>query len=192
MRVSMSLEDPESISLAIREVESRLGPIEILVNNAATSQEKAFEDISSSDWDLMMQINLRGPFLCVKECLPNMLKDGWGRIINISSIGGQWGGFNQVHYAASKAGLINLTRSLARLYSGRGITSNAIAIGLVKTEMTMAEISSPAGRKKIRAIPRGRLGTPSDVAEAVLYLSSDRADYVTGQTLNVNGGMLFA
>ena len=120
-----------------------------------------------------------------------MIAQGWGRIINMTSIGGQWGGLNQVHYAASKAGLINLTRSLAKLYSAKGITTNAVAIGLVQTEMSAAELSTSAGQDKVRAIPRGRIGTVQDIAGTVAFLASDQSDYITGQTINVNGGMYF-
>ena len=139
----------------------------------------------------MLAVNLRGPFICAQECLPPMIRQRWGRIINITSIGGQWGGFNQVHYAASKAGLINLTRSLAKLYSAKGITTNAVAIGLVQTDMTADELSTNAGQDKVRAIPRGRIGTVQDIAETVVFLASDQADYITGQSINVNGGMYF-
>ena len=139
----------------------------------------------------MMGINLRGPFICAQECLPDMIERGWGRIVNITSIGGQWGGFNQVHYSASKAGLINLTRSLAKLYSGKGVTTNAVAIGLVQTDMSAAELATEAGQEKVMTIPRGRLGTVQDIADTVAFLASDQADYITGQTINLNGGMLF-
>ena len=120
-----------------------------------------------------------------------MLKRGWGRIINITSIGGQWGGFNQVHYAAAKAGLINLTRSLSRIYSGQGITTNAVAPGLVHTEMSARELESEAGKEKVRSIPIGRIATIEEVAQVVVFLASDAASYITGQTINVNGGMYF-
>jgi acetoacetyl-CoA reductase/3-oxoacyl-[acyl-carrier protein] reductase len=116
---------------------------------------------------------------------------GWGRIINISSIGGQWGGFNQVHYAAAKAGLINLTRSLAKIYSSSGVTANVIAPGLVETEMSAQELDSEAGREKVRGIPAGRIGSAEEVAQAVVFLASDGAAYITGQSVNLNGGMYF-
>ena len=121
-----------------------------------------------------------------------MIKNNWGRIINISSIGGQWGGFNQVHYAASKAALINFTQSIAKIYSEHEITSNAISPGLIATDMTEAELKTGAGKNKVKGIPCKRLGTVNDVGSAVVYLASDGASYVTGQTLNLNGGMYFA
>lgn len=165
--------------------------VSILINNGAIAQEKSFEDISDEDWSQMQRINLQGPFIAAQECLPAMRDRGWGRIINISSIGGQWGGFNQVHYAAAKAGLINLTQSLARLYSTQGVASMALAIGLVATRMTENEISSDRGRAKLATIPCGRLGDPGEIAAMVAFLCSDAAAYLSGQTLNANGGMLF-
>lgn len=167
------------------------GDVDILVNNAAMAQEKPFLEITDNDWDHMMAVNLRGPFVAIQEALPAMRQKGWGRIINISSIGGQWGGFNQVHYAAAKAGLINLTRSVAKLFSAEGITCNAVAPGLVATDMVAKELSSEAGLKKVQGIPAGRIGTVEEVASAVCYLASDEASYITGQTINVNGGMYF-
>lgn len=189
LAIQMAVEDRFSVVEALELVRHRWGPVDILVNNAALAQEKPFDTITDQDWDHMMAVNLRGPFICAQECLPDMIERGWGRIINITSIGGQWGGFNQVHYAASKAGLINLTRSLAKLYSGKGVTTNAVAIGLVQTDMSAAELATEAGQEKAKAIPRGRLGTLQDIADAVAFLASDQADYITGQTINLNGGM---
>ena len=168
------------------------GGFDILVNNAALVQEKPFESLGDADWDRMLAVNLRGPFMVVQECLPGMLKRKWGRIINITSIGGQWGGMRQVHYAAAKAGLINLTHSLARLYSGAGITANAIAPGLVATAMIQKELKSKAGKSKAAQIPVGRIAEPHEIAAGVVYLASEGAGYVTGQTLNINGGMLMS
>lgn len=191
LAIQMATEERSSVVEALELVRHRWGPVDILVNNAAIAQEKPFDTITDQDWDHMMAVNLRGPFICAQECLPDMIERGWGRIINITSIGGQWGGFNQVHYAASKAGLINLTRSLAKLYSGKGVTTNAVAIGLVQTDMSAAELATEAGQEKAKAIPRGRLGTLQDIADAVAFLASDQADYITGQTINLNGGMYF-
>ncbi len=165
---------------------------DIVVNNAALVQEKPFDTITDADWDRMLTVNLRGAFIVAQESLPAMLSRKWGRIINISSIGGQWGGMRQVHYAAAKAGLINLTHSLAKLYSGAGITANAIAPGLVATDMIRKELKSKAGKQKTAQIPVGRIAQPEEIAAAVLYLASDAAGYVTGQTLNLNGGLLMS
>lgn len=191
LAIQMAVEKRSSVVLALQKIRAQFGLVDILVNNAAIAQEKAFETITDQDWDRMMAVNLRGPFICAQECLPGMLERGWGRVINITSIGGQWGGFNQVHYAASKAGLINFTRSLAKLYSVKGITTNALAIGLVMTDMSAAELATQAGQEKAKAIPRGRLGRFRDITDAVEFLASDQADYITGQTINLNGGMYF-
>jgi acetoacetyl-CoA reductase/3-oxoacyl-[acyl-carrier protein] reductase len=140
----------------------------------------------------VLTVNLRGAFIVAQATLPAMLAAKWGRIINITSIGGQWGGMRQVHYAAAKAGLINLTHSLARLYSGAGITANAISPGLVATGMIKKELKSKAGREKAAQIPVGRIAVPEEIAAGILYLASDAAAYVTGQTLNINGGLLMS
>jgi len=168
------------------------GGFDILINNAAIAQEKPFMSITARDWSAMLNCNLQGPFLLAQACLPHMINQGWGRIINVSSIGGQWGGFNQVHYAASKAGLISLTHSIAKIYSGQGITSNAISIGLVATDMTAQELSTPQGQEKLAGIPVGRAGTPEDIAQIAIFLASEKSGYLTGQTFNANGGMLFS
>ena len=190
--VKMSIESRSSVRHAITKIVAELGQIDILVNNAGIAQEKPFNTITDDDWDIMQAINLRGPFSMVQELMPHMVKQKWGRIINISSIGGQWGGFNQVHYAAAKAALINFTQSIAKIYSQNGVTSNAIAPGLIATDMSEAELNTDAGRKKVEGIPSKRLGTVEDVGAAVVYLASDDASYVTGQTINLNGGMFFS
>lgn len=189
--VQMSVEDRSNVNKTINQIKNSLGSIDILINNAAIAQEKSFDKITDTDWDSMLAVNLRGPFICCQEVLPEMVKKGWGRIINITSIGGQWGGFNQVHYASSKAGLISLTRSLAKIYSCHGITANAVSPGLVETDMSSREIKSKSGSEKIRHIPIGRIATLEEIAQVVTFLSSDKASYITGQTTNVNGGMYF-
>lgn len=187
----MTVEDRESVRRVIGEVRSAIGPVDILVNNAAVAQEKPFAEITDEDWDRVMGVNLRGAFACSQEVLPEMAQKGWGRVINITSIGGQWGGVNQVHYAVSKAGLIGLTRSLAKVYGRNGVTVNAVAPGLVDTDMTARELRSPAGLEKIKNIPIGRISTCVEVADAVSFLTSERSGSITGQTINVNGGMYF-
>lgn len=189
--IQMSVQDHFSKENALNEVNKALGTVDILVNNAGMAQEKPFPDISGQDFDDMMAVNLKGPFMLCQAVIPEMVKKGWGRIVNISSIGGQWGGYNQVHYAAAKAGLINLTRSLARIYSHEGITINAVAPGLIHTEMIANEINSQHGRSKIENIPIGRIGETKEVADVVKFLVSEEASYITGQTINVNGGMYF-
>ncbi len=191
MTAQCRIEERPSVQRALAEIDRRLGPVDVLVNNAAIAQEKPFDELTDADWDHMQAVNLRGPFVCVQEVLPGMLERGFGRIVNVASIGGQWGGVNQIHYACAKAGLIGLTRSLAKTYSGRGVTANAVSPGLVATDMSAAEIGSSAGRQKLAGIPCGRIGRIEEVAAAVLYLVEEEAGYVTGQTLNVNGGMYF-
>lgn len=190
--VKVNIADRKSIKKAILSAENHFKQsIDILINNAAISQEKRFPEISDDDWENMLNINLKGAFSFVQEVLPKMIENKWGRIINITSIGGQWGGFNQVHYAASKAGLISLTQSIAKIYSSEGITSNAIAPGLVATDMSNAELQTSAGKEKLKNIPIGRLGTKEEIASIAFYLASEEASYVTGQTINANGGMYF-
>jgi acetoacetyl-CoA reductase/3-oxoacyl-[acyl-carrier protein] reductase len=174
---------------SVREVAEKYNHIDILVNNAGISQSKDFFEITDEDWNRMMDVNLRGAFICSQLFIPSMLERNWGRIINITSIGGQWGGVNQVHYASSKAGLAGLTMSIARLYSGRGITSNSVSPGIIETEMT-SWIKDKDKHTLAQDIPIGRFGVVEEVAEVVSFLASDEAGYVTGQTINVNGGML--
>jgi NAD(P)-dependent dehydrogenase (short-subunit alcohol dehydrogenase family) len=190
--VKVDISSRESIKKAIDLSYRHFGKtIDILVNNAAIAQEKPFLEITDEDWQNMLNINLQGAFRVTQEVLPNMIKKQWGRIINITSIGGQWGGFNQVHYAASKAALINFTQSIAKIYSKYGVTSNAISIGLVETDMSQNELQTESGKEKVKNIPIGRLGTKEEIAKIALFLASDDASYITGQTINANGGMYF-
>jgi acetoacetyl-CoA reductase/3-oxoacyl-[acyl-carrier protein] reductase len=188
---AIDLADRTSIQSAFADTVAAFGSLDVLVNNAAMAQEKPFLTITDEDWDAMLATNLRGPFVCAQEALPGMIERGWGRIVNIVSIGGQWGGINQIHYASAKAGLIGLTRSLAKTFSQDGITCNAVSPGLVATEMTAAELATPAGLEKARQIPAGRIGTAEEIAAAVAYLVGPGSDYISGQTINVNGGMYF-
>ena len=183
------LEDSKSISDFCNSFNNKNMP-DILVNNAAITQKKDFLDLTSQDWDRLLFANLRAPFQLCQAVIPSMKKKGWGRIVNISSIGGQWGGIHQVHYAASKAAIINLTRSLAKLYSKDGIVSTAIAPGVIDTQM-IRESLGHMPESLISQIPSGRLGTVEEVARAVKYLCSCDAAYLSGTTLNINGGMYF-
>ncbi len=190
--VKTDISNRKSVKEAIEKIENHFGQtISIVVNNAAIAQEKPFLEITDVDWQNMLNINLQGAFRITQEVLPSMIKKHWGRIINITSIGGQWGGFNQVHYAASKAALINFTQSIAKIYSKYGITSNAISIGLVETDMSKNELQTETGKEKVKNIPMGRLGTKDEIAKIVLFLASNDASYITGQTINANGGMYF-
>lgn len=179
-------EDVRALIAATRE---RLGGVHVLVNNAGVLQQKPLADITDSDWDRVLDVNLKGVFMCCQEVLPVMAEQGGGRIINIASSGGQLGGPLAVHYSASKAGVISLTRSLARV-AAPSIIVNCIAAGLIDTEMTQAELASLQGREKLSQVPLARPGLPEEVAAAALFLAST-ASYMTGQTLNVNGGLHF-
>lgn len=165
--------------------------IDILINNAATSQIKNVEKIKGKDWDYVLNTNLKGPFFLSQKLIGNMKKKRWGRIVNISSIGGQWGGKDQVHYAISKSGVIGMTRSFAKVYSMFNITTNTVSPGLVETSMSKKEIMSKQGKKKIDNIPIGRIANMNEITSSILFLCSQESSYITGQTLNLNGGMLF-
>lgn len=187
--VQMTLQEPASVTHAMHAA-AQWGSVDILVNNAAMVQEKTFELLTVSDWQVMLAANLIGPVLCCQAVLPAMQAQHRGRIVNIASISGQIGGVLQPQYAASKAALINLTKSLARLYAKDGITVNAVAPGLVNTDMIQQELATEDGQKKVASIPMGRIAQPEEVAAAVAWLCSEEAGYVTGQTLSINGGML--
>lgn len=184
--VACNCADAGEIAAAVERTHAELGPIAILVNNAALSPFKAFEDITEEIWDSLMAVNMKGPFLCCKAAIPDMLKAGWGRIINISSSSAQAGSPFHAHYAASKGGVIGLTKGLAMEYAARGITVNNVPPGFVDTE-GMRE--SPVDADKFAPMtPMKRPGRPQNIAAAVAFLASEEADYITGHTLSVNGG----
>jgi NAD(P)-dependent dehydrogenase (short-subunit alcohol dehydrogenase family) len=189
--VHIDVASEQSVKKAIAYIEERVGSIDILINNAGIAQPKQFLDITDTDWEDMLSVNLMGAVRCSRKVIPGMIEKKNGRIINISSIGGQWGGLHQVHYAAAKAGLINFTKSMARIYSKQGITSNAVAPGLINTEMILEEMKDKPENVHPEGIPIGRLGSAQEVVAAVLFLSSLESSYITGQTINVNGGMYF-
>ena len=190
--IKMNLEKENDIKKIFKTIKRKMNKYpSILINNAAISQEKKFEKISNKDYLKMMKINLIGHMLMTREFLKNFKKQNndFGRIINISSIGGQLGGKNQVHYAAAKAGLINFSKSISNLYSNEKITSNSIAIGLVKTDMSLNEMKRKDGKKKINNIPIGRIAELEEISSTIKFLISSEASYITGQCINLNGGM---
>lgn len=189
--VNVKVEDRKSVKNAIDRIANEFGDIGILVNNAGISQEKKFLEISDTDLLNMLSINLMGSFIFSQEVLPSMIKNNWGRIINIASVGGQIGGINQVHYAMAKSGLLGFTKSLARLYAKNSITVNAVSPGLVATDMTAREINSNKGKLKIQQIPIGRIAEMDEIIPAIIFLCKDSSSYITGQCINVNGGMYF-
>lgn len=164
------------------------GRIDILVNNAGITRDQLVLRMSDEDWDKVININLKGVFLCSRAVLRHMLRQRWGRIISIASIVGIVGNAGQANYAAAKAGIIGFTRTIAKEVASRGITANAIAPGFIDTQMTQ-KLTEQQRQELQRRIPLGDLGTPRDVAEAVAFLASEGARYITGQVLTVDGGM---
>ncbi len=189
--VRMDQRQGASVSEAMAKARERFGDVEVLVNNAAIADERPFEDLDDDGWLTMLDTNLVGPVRLARACVPAMRAARWGRIVNVSSIGGQWGGLRQVHYAASKAALINFTRSLAKLYASDGVVPIALAPGLFETDMIAAELASAAGKAKLAAIPAGRSGRPQELGQLVVSLVGPAGDYLAGQTINANGGMYF-
>ena len=181
--------DEESIKEGVKSVLQKFGKIEILVNNAGVTRDTLVLRMKRADWDAVLNTNLTGAHLCIQAVLGSMLKQRWGRIINISSIFGQMGQAGQANYSASKAGLIGLTMAVAREVASRGITANAIAPGFIETAMTEA-LSPELKQEVLKMIPLGRTGTDADIANAVCFLASEEAGYITGNVLKVNGGML--
>jgi len=185
----MDVADEEQIKATIKAVISQLGKIDILVNNAGITRDQLVMRMKRADWDAVLNTNLTSAYLCIQQVIGSMLKQRWGRIINITSIFGQMGQAGQANYAASKAGLIGLTMAIAREVGSRSITCNAIAPGFIETAMTSG-LGDDLKQNAVKLIPLGRVGAPEDVANAVAFLASDEAAYITGHVLNVNGGML--
>ena len=186
---ALDVSDEEQIKSVFKAVIAQLGKIDILVNNAGITRDQLIMRMKRADWDAVINTNLTSAYLCTQQAIGSMLKQRWGRIINITSIFGQTGQAGQANYASSKAGLIGLTMAVAREVASRNITCNAVAPGFIETAMT-AGLADEFAQKAVEMIPLGRVGTPEDVANAVAFLASDEASYITGHVLNVNGGML--
>ena len=169
-------------------VGKHFGPIDILVNNAGINVDRLFEKMEPRDWDDVLSVDLTGMFHCIHAFLTPLQQSSHGRIINVTSIVGQTGNIGQVNYAAAKAGIIGLTKSLARELAGKGITVNAVAPGFIETDM-LSGVPDRVRERILAQIPARRFGHPADVANAVVFLASDQASYITGHVLNVNGGM---
>ncbi len=178
----------DEVERMVEEVIARFGRVDILVNNAGIARDRLILRMTEEDWDTVLNINLKGTFNCTKAVVRHMSKQRSGKIVNIASVVGEMGNVGQGNYAASKAGVIGFTKTVAREFAQRGINVNAIAPGYIETPMTDA-LPDKVKEELRRLIPMDRLGKPEDVAEAVLFLVSESANYITGQVLNVNGGI---
>jgi len=185
----LDLTSQDSIKEAVAAAIKEAGRIDILVNNAGVTKDGFALRMKKEDWDFVLSINLTGAFLITQQVLPGMIKERWGRIINMASVVGLSGNPSQANYVASKAGIIGLTKGLAQEVGSRNITVNAVAPGYIATDMTASEMPEARKDEILKAIPLGRIGSVDDVAHAVAFLAGPRAAYITGQVLRVNGGL---
>ncbi len=183
-----NVSDPDGVKEAFKEIVKAHGRIDILVNNAGITKDNLLALMKPGEWDDVLDTNLKGAFLCSQAVVKQMMRQRYGRIVNVSSVVGVIGNAGQCNYSAAKAGLIGFTRSLARELISRNITVNAVAPGFIETDMTL-NLPEKAKEGLLGQIPAGRYGTPEEVAAAVAFLASDAAAYITGQVLHVNGGM---
>jgi 3-oxoacyl-[acyl-carrier protein] reductase len=186
--VGFDVADSKAVQSALKEITAKQGSIDILVNNAGITRDGLMARMKDADWDDVLNTNLKGAFTCSKAVMRGMMKKRWGRIINITSVIGFLGNGGQVNYAAAKAGLVGLTKSMARELAARSVTVNCVAPGYIVTDMTR-DLPENIQEMIKSQIPLGTLGTPEDVAAATGYLASSASSYMTGQTLHVNGGM---
>ena len=187
--IQCSVADTDGVQAMVNQVVKELGRLDILVNNAGITRDGLLMRMKEADWDDVMNTNLKGVYNCSKAVMRTMMKQKSGRIVNMASVVGEMGNAGQANYAAAKAGVIGFTKSLAKEVASRGITVNAIAPGFIATDMTRV-LSDDQKAEMARTIPLGRAGQPEDVANAVLFLASEGAAYITGQVLNVDGGMV--
>ena len=188
--IVLNVTDAAAIDVALKDIEAKEGPVAILVNNAGITRDTLLMRMKDEDWDAVMDTNLKSVFRLTRAVSRPMMKARFGRVVNMGSVVGSMGNAGQVNYAAAKAGLIGLTKSLASELGSRGITVNLVAPGFIDTDMTQA-LPEAQRTKLIDLIPAGRLGTPDDIAHAVKFLCDEHAGYVTGTTLHVNGGLYF-
>ena len=189
--LQLEVSDESSVNSVVADIESKEGKLDILVNNAGINNPNDFDQITSEEWDRILGVNLKGPFLCSQKCLVLLKKGNNSSVINIGSVSGQYGGPRTAHYAASKAGLISLGQVIARFGAQWGIRCNTIAAGLIASEMADEGLKNPAVQKAAENVLLKRFGNTEEVADAVLYLASDESSYITAQTINVNGGLYF-
>ncbi|MEW6380731.1 MAG: 3-oxoacyl-ACP reductase FabG [bacterium] len=187
----MEVTERESVRAAMQATERIFGGIDILVNNAGINRPADFDRITDADWDEILAVNLKGPFICSQEALPALRRRGGGSIVNIGSVSGQYGGPRTAHYAASKAGLISLGQVVARFGARDNIRCNTVAAGLIASPMAASGMQAGSVSRAAESILLGRLGTPEEVARVVVFLASDASSYITAQTINVNGGLYF-
>jgi 3-oxoacyl-[acyl-carrier protein] reductase len=187
--VAVNVSSPASVNEMVEKAVSEFGQVDILVNNAGTTRDKLIMRMEEEDWDIVIDVNLKGAFNCCKAVFRPMMKKRYGRIVNISSVSGQAGQVGQANYSSSKAGLIGLTKALAREFAARNITVNAVAPGFIPTALTN-DLAPNLKEAILKATPLGRMGTPQEIAYAVAFLASDEAAYITGQVLAVDGGMV--
>jgi len=188
LTLNLNLLEYDSIRTGFASALEKFGRIDVLVNNAGITRDGLAVRMKRDDWDRVLQVNLHGAFFAIQQVLPAMMRQRYGRIVNIASVVGESGNAGQANYAASKAGLIGLTKALAQEMAARDITVNAIAPGFIETDMTAA-LTDDQKEKLLAMVPLRRLGRPEEIAAAVRFLASDEAGYITGHVLNVNGGM---
>jgi len=191
LAIQADVRDRSAVRAGIAAIETAFGGLDILVNNAGINRPTDLDQISDDDWDEVLAINLKGPFICIQEVLPALRRRGGGSIVNISSVSGQYGGPRTAHYAASKAGLISLGQVAARFGAADHIRCNTVAAGMIASEMAASGLQAPAVREVMESILLARAGTPEEVAQVVVFLVSEASSYITAQTINVNGGLYF-
>ncbi len=185
---SVNVASEQDVNFFFKSILDKTGKIDILVNNAGITKDGLLVRMQAKDWEAVLDVNLKGAFLCTRAAARAMMKNRYGRIINIASVVGVTGNPGQANYAASKAGLIGLTKSTAKELASRGITVNAVAPGFIETDMTAA-LSDKAREAMLSQVPLGRAGQPGDIAEITAFLASDKASYITGQVIHISGGM---
>jgi 3-oxoacyl-[acyl-carrier protein] reductase len=191
LALELDVTDFAKVEDGVNKILDKLGKVDILVNNAGITKDNLLLRMSQAEWDAVINVNLKGTFNCIKAVSRPMVKQRSGRIISIASIIGLMGNWGQANYAASKAGIIALTKTVAKELASRNINANSVAPGFIQTDMT-AKLPEEVKRKMMEAIPMAKLGTPEDVANVCLFLASDESSYVTGQTITVDGGMVMA
>lgn len=189
MCIKAEVSKEEEVKKLVDAIKDELGTIDILVNNAGINRDTLLIRMNTQEWDQVIDTNLKGTYLCTRLVAKDMIKKRYGKIINIASVAGVAGNYGQANYSASKAGVIGFTKAVAKELASRGINVNAVAPGLIETDMTQA-LKEEVKETLIKSVPMGRLGSPKDVANLVVFLASDKSDYITGQTINIDGGMI--